>query len=70
MPDSVKIVVMGGDDHTVEFVEGKKVSEYLESEGITLEEGQTVSLNGETVDLDAVASPEVNIVVAGRSGNG
>lgn len=70
MPDTVKISVMGGDDHTVDFVEGKTISGYLKDEGIEVRDGQTVSLNGETVSLDTVASPEVNIVVAGRSSNG
>ena len=74
-PEVVHVSVFGSDDvQRQPFTAGRTVGQYLANAGITVERGQTVSLNGQTTTLDTIveSSPDtVNaIVVTSRVANG
>lgn len=74
-PEIVRVSVFGSDDVKRQpFTAGHTVGQYLNEADITVERGQTVSLNGQQVALDTVVESNpatVNaIVVTSRVANG
>jgi hypothetical protein len=67
---TVKVSLMGGDAHTFDYVEGQTVRDWVNKADIEVKGDQSVSLNGDTAELDAEVEPNSIIVVADKISNG
>lgn len=74
VPEVVHVSAFGGDVKRSNFSAGHTVDQYLNDAGITVDQGQTVSLNGSPTTLDTVVESNpgtVNaIVVTNKVANG
>ena len=70
-PTWVQVTVLGGDVHNIDVGEGKTVAQALEEAGITVQDGQSITVNGRPVtNTDQALEAGTVISVVGKIRNG
>jgi hypothetical protein len=62
-PNWVQVTVLGGDVHNIDVTEGKTIAQALQEAGITVEKGQSITVNGQPV-TDTNQALEAGTVVS------
>ncbi len=66
----VNVVVLGGDAHRLDYVDGMTVAQALEQAELQLERGQVITVNGQPVDSEQVIEPGSVVQLTSRVKNG
>ena len=70
-PTWVQVTVLGGDVHNIDVTEGKTIAQALEEAGITVQGGQSITVNGRPVtDTNQALEAGTVISVVGKIRNG
>jgi len=67
---AVRVALLGGEVQTVEFDGATTVGDVLKQADISVGNGQIITMNGQTADINDIAEPGSAIVVTGRVKNG
>lgn len=70
-PAWAQVAVLGGDVANIDVTEGKTIAQALEDAGVTVEHGQSVSVNGEMItDFEQPLQPGTVVAVVTKIRNG